>query len=92
MLHVLSFTHPGVEGISGQCSAGSHPEQGRQLGLSAGLDGRPQWRREAEDGCKHSQFELNSLMNRQIDVFAMWQVTIPVKTTDVGLILHISVV
>lgn len=44
----------GVEGVPGQCSAGSHPGQGGQLGLSPGLDGRAQWRREAEDGCKDS--------------------------------------
>lgn len=45
---------PGVEGVPGQCSAGSHPGQGGHLGLSPGLDGCPQWRREAEDGCKDS--------------------------------------
>lgn len=44
----------GVEGVPGQCSAGSHPGQGGQLGLSPGLDGCPQWRREAKDGCKDS--------------------------------------
>ena len=35
------FLCSGVEGIPGQCSAWSHLEQGRQLGLSPGLDGRP---------------------------------------------------
>lgn len=65
-LHLLSHHHfctgltsfmfsdgPGVEGVPGQCSAGSHPGQGGQLGLGPGLDGCSQWRGEAEDGCKN---------------------------------------
>ena len=44
----------GVEGVPRQCSVGSHPRQGGQLGLSPGLDGCAQWRGEAEDGCKDS--------------------------------------
>lgn len=45
---------PGVEGIPRQCSAGSHPGQGGQLGLRPRLDGCPQWRREAAHGRKDS--------------------------------------
>lgn len=45
---------PGIEGVPGQRSAGPHPGEGGQLGHSPGLDGCPQWRGEAEDGCKDS--------------------------------------
>lgn len=47
----------GAEGVPGQRAAGPHPGPGGQLGLCAGLDGRAQWRGEAEDGCKDSLSE-----------------------------------
>lgn len=54
MTRIVWSVCPDIERVSGQRAAGSHPGQGGQLGLSPGLDGCAQWRREAEDGCKDS--------------------------------------
>lgn len=42
----------GAEGVPGQRPARSHSGAGGRLEHGPGLDGRPQWRRETEDGCK----------------------------------------
>ncbi len=52
LLLYIVFLWSGAEGISGQCPAGTYPGERGQLGQCAGLDGCPQWWREAEDGCK----------------------------------------